>query len=419
LKLRFANALAFLSCFGVWFAAAREVRAAESAISLSLEAAVSRAVAAAPIVTRARSAVREAEARRVGAGLVLPQNPRLTVEGRPLLSGGSGKPGYGATLDFLFDVGGAPRARIREAERFSALAQAGLAYTRTESRAQALESYVRAQVAELRIVEADAALVIARRVLEATERRAHAGAGSELEVSSSSLGVAELQADRLELERQRDLALMSLREALDLDAGVKLVLTSPVNEPPSLGEVRGLVERALASHPELRALQARVALLRATEARLEAEVFPRLGVYVGVDAAPLSPTYGVLGLSVELPVAQRNQGPRTLAARERESAEVELGLEARVLTRAVESALSSYEASRRELERLTQQAVPAAARTLFFAEAGFEAGRFDVFRLLNAARDSLRVRASRIDAIEAAWLARIELERAVGGEVKS
>jgi len=38
---------------------------------------------------------------------------------------------------------------------------------------------------------------------------------------------------------------------------------------------------------------------------------------------------------------------------------------------------------------------------------------------LAAARDSLRVRASRIDAIEAAWVARIELERAVGGEVKS
>jgi len=47
-----------------------------------------------------------------------------------------------------------------------------------------------------------------------------------------------------------------------------------------------------------------------------------------------------------------------------------------------------------------------------------QADRFDVFRWLNAARDSLRVRASRINAIEAAWLARIELERA-GGEVKS
>ena len=70
-------------------------------------------------------------------------------------------------------------------------------------------------------------------------------------------------------------------------------------------------------------------------------------------------------------------------------------------------------------EILTLEGLPAAERTLSFAEAGFQAGRFDVFRLLAAARDSLRVRARRIDAIETAWVARIELERAVGGEVKS
>lgn len=418
MKLRFENALAFL-VFGACASAAGHARAAEAPLSLSLEDAVARAVAAAPDVTRARFAAREADAHRVGAGLIIPQNPRLAVEGRPLLNGGSGKPGYGATLDFLFDVGGAPRARVREAERFSALAQAGLAYTRAEARARALECYVRAQISELRIAEADAGLVVARRVLEATQRRVNAGAASELEVSSATLGVAELDADRLELERQRALSLMLLRESLDLAANAPLVLTSTVTEPPSLHDVQGLVERALSTHPELRALQARVALLRATESRLGAEVFPRIGLYVGVDAAPLSPTYGVLGVSVELPVAQRNQGPRAVTMRERESAEAELGLEARLLARGVESALTSYEMSRRELDRLTKEAVPAAERTLFFAEAGFEAGRFDVFRLLNAARDSLRVRASRIDALEAAWLARIELERAVGGEVKS
>jgi outer membrane protein TolC len=36
---------------------------------------------------------------------------------------------------------------------------------------------------------------------------------------------------------------------------------------------------------------------------------------------------------------------------------------------------------------------------------------------LTAARDALRLRASRIDVLEAAWIARIELERAVGEEV--
>jgi len=418
LKSRFKSALASLSCAIVCLALQGPAWAsAPESISLSLEAALARAVAAAPEVTRAASAVRVAQAHRVGAGLVVPQNPRLSVDARPLIRGGSGAPGYGAALDALFEVGGAPRARVREAERLTALSRAELTTTRALARVRALSSYVRAQIAELRIGEAEASLIVAQRVLDATERRVNAGAASELEVSSAELQVAELEAERLEFERERALSQMDLRDALDLDPVVHLVLTSPVADPPALGEVSRLVERALTTHPELKALQARIELLRATEDRLSAEVFPRIGVYAAIDAAPLSPTYGVLGLSVELPVLQRNQGPRAVSARERESAETELGLEARLLSRSVNAALSSYDASRRELERLSSRAVPAAERTLAFAEAGFAAGRFDVFRLLAAARDSLRIRAKRIDAIEAAWLARVELERAVGGEL--
>lgn len=422
MKFRFKSALASLVCVTCAVVSSCFVTRpafAAAPLSLSLPEALDRAKADGPEVTRARFAVREADAKRVGAGLIMPINPRLAVDARPLISGGSGSLGYGATLDFLFDVGGAPRARVREAARWSAVAQAELAMSRTSARVRALSGYVGAQIAELRIVEADAGLVVARRVLDATQRRVNAGAGSELDAASAQLQVAELEAARMAFERARATSLMDLRDALDLESDVPLTLTSSVIELPQVDEVNALLQRALTAHPELKAIQARVALWSATEERLRKEIFPRVGFYAGVDSAPLSPTYGVLGLSVELPVAQRNQGLRAQSARARESAEADLALEARLLRRAVLAALGSYESSRRELDRLSSQAVPAAERTLSFAEAGFQAGRFDVFRLLAAARDSLRVRASRIDAIEAAWVARIELERAVGGEVKS
>jgi len=385
---------------------------------LSLDEALLRANTASPDVVRAHYAEREAAARRVGAGLVIPQNPRLSLEARPLLRGQLRDTGYGATIEVALDAGGAPRARVREAERALAVAHADLAAFRAESRVQTLSRYVSAQVAGLRIEEANAALVVAHRVLDATEGRVRAGASSDLESSSATLEVAELEADRVALERERERARMDLRQILDLNPEVSLTLTTPVAEPPTLGEVAGLAERALRSHPELVALRSRVQLWRATEARLAAEVFPRLAVYGGLDASPLSKTFGVIGISVELPVVQRNQGPRAQAERARESAQAELDLDARALSRTVMQAAAAYEASRQELERLSAHALPAAERTLALAEAGYEAGRFDVFRLLLAARDSLRVRASRINAIEAAWLFRIELERAVGGEVK-
>jgi outer membrane protein TolC len=59
--------------------------------------------------------------------------------------------------------------------------------------------------------------------------------------------------------------------------------------------------------------------------------------------------------------------------------------------------------------------MPAAERAFALIERGWKAGRFDVFRLTAAARDVVRVRAQHLDVLEAAWLARVELDRASGG----
>jgi cobalt-zinc-cadmium efflux system outer membrane protein len=390
-------------------------------LALSLPDAIRRALAQSPEVINAQNNIRQAEARRIGAGVIMPINPRISVDARPSIHGGGGirETGYGAMLDMLFDAGGAPRARVTEAEREADVARADFVFDRAQARLRTFTSYIQTQVAELRIAEARSALEISRRVLAAAQRRVIAGAASDLEAASAELDVALLQASEASFIRERDAHLMDLRDVLDLGATVTVDLTSPVEEPPRLSEAKVYVDRALQRHPTLAALHARVQQLDSTERRLEREVFPRVGVYAGVDAAPLSPIYGLLGVSIELPIAQRNQGPRAVTARTREGVSTRLELEARRLSRQVVAAWNAYEARRQELERITQSAMPAAARTLSFAEAGWQAGRFDLFRLLTAARDALRVRANRIDVLESAWIARIELERAVGEEVTS
>jgi cobalt-zinc-cadmium efflux system outer membrane protein len=276
---------------------------------------------------------------------------------------------------------------------------------------------VRSQIAELRIAEAKASREISERVLVAAERRVTAGAGSELEQASAELDLAQTRAAEAGAVRERDGRLMELRDALDLRAGVDLTLSSPLRDPEPLPQASTYLEKTVQHHPLLAALRARVTLLDATRGRLESEVSPRIGWYAGVDAAPLSPMYGLLGISVELPIARRNQGPLAQTARARETVETRIDLEQRRLERDVLAAWNSYEGRRRELEQLTAAALPAADRTLSFAEAAWQAGRFDVFRVLAAARDAGRVRALRADALEQAWTAGRALERAAGGPV--
>ena len=247
-------------------------------LSLTLTEAVNRAMADAPEVVSGRQNVREADARRVGAGLLMPSNPRLAIDVRPSVTGGNGfrDLGYGAVLDLPLQPGGAPSARIAEAERTTSVARADLIFDRSSARLRAFTAYVKSQIADLRIAEARSAMEISNRVLNAAQRRFAAGAASELEQASAELDVALLQASEIASESERNSQLMNLRDALNLPPSLPLELTSPVADPPQLEDAARLVERAAKRHPELAALQARVTLLEATQTRLEKELFPRI-----------------------------------------------------------------------------------------------------------------------------------------------
>jgi cobalt-zinc-cadmium efflux system outer membrane protein len=390
---------------------------AQAPLSLSLPDALERASQHAPDVVMGAHAVREARAHRVGAGIVMPVNPRLMVDARPPITGGTipGDLGYGANLEMLFDVGGAPAARVREANRYAEVAEADLGAQRLRARAVAWAAYLRVRVAERRIEETQSLVASAQRILDASKQRGEAGAAGDIEQAIATGDLAQLQAAIDDAARQRDSRASELRDALDLDASQPLVLTTPLTDPPPAEETKDLVARALASRPELAQIRARIAHLDATSERLSREVFPRVGMYLGVDAAPVSPIFGVLGVSVELPVAQRNQGPRAIVEAARASETDRLDLLSRRIVREVTAARAAYEARRGELAILTSTALPAAERALTLVETGWLAGRFDVFRVATAARDVARARGLRLDALEAAWLERIALDRATGG----
>jgi cobalt-zinc-cadmium efflux system outer membrane protein len=215
---------------------------------------------------------------------------------------------------------------------------------------------------------------------------------------------------------RRDLSLMDLRQALDLPAGAALVLTTTIEDPGPVAELPTLMVKAVKARPELAVIRKKVEVLQLTDERLAKEVFPKMGLYAGVDATPDAPTLGLLGLSVELPFAQRNQGPRAVAQAEMGAEQERLGLEMRRIARDVTATRTAYEGRRAELKVLDETALPAAQRTLELVDAGWRAGRFDLFRVTTAARDITRLRSRRLDAIEGAWLERIALYRAVGGQ---
>ena len=236
-----------------------------------------------------------------------------------------------------------------------------------------------------------------------------------MDLSTSTSELALLEAQQEGALRQREEQVAELRSTLDLSPTLSLDLTTRLTEPGPPPEEASLVAQALSHRPELARLRARLAVLAATEERLVTATFPRLGLYLSVDAAPVSPIFGAVGLSVELPVAQRNQGPRAVVEEARRAEVTRLDQQLRQVVRDVTAARESYEARRREFAILQSKALPAAEKTLELVETGWLAGRFDIFRVTSAARELGRVRVARVDALEAAWLDRVALDAAVGG----
>jgi cobalt-zinc-cadmium efflux system outer membrane protein len=384
---------------------------------LSLEQAMVLARMRAPNAVMARHAVREAEARRVAAGLIFPANPRLSFDVRPPMTfaGTNHDIGYGGMLDLPVDIGGAPSARVREADRWADLARAELAVDELQVRFETWTAYVRASIGDVRLTALGQSLDIGERVLAAARKRAELGASGDIDYALAESEVTQLRVAIQDVARERDRRVMDLRHWVGLPAGEPVTLTTALVDPGRVPAANILVMRALSSRPELATIRRRIDVLDASDTRLAREVFPRTGLYLGIDAAPASPLFGVIGLSVELPFAQRNQGQRARVVAARTGEDERLQLEARRIEREVVAAHASFESRLVQLQMLTDSALPAAQKALDLTEIGFRSGRFDVFRVTAAAREVAKLRAMRLDALEAGWLDRIELDRAVGG----
>ncbi len=386
---------------------------------LTLDQALARAREAAPEVQLAARAVQEAEAAKVGQGVPFPTNPRLFADWRPLaieLAGQPTEPRHGYTLgvDGTFEVSGAGFARVEEAQRRVALAQLELTLERTNATARAWLAWVDVRLAEQRVLAVEGVLAVQQRVELAARERVGAGVAGDPELTTVATEVALVKSQLLDARRREASARVQLAQVLDLSLDQPLELAPIALEPIAAPDEAALVTQALDRRPELALVRGRLATLEATDARLFREALPKLGFNLGLDAAPASPVFAFLGLSVELPVAQRNQGPRALALAQRETERLRLDVVLRRVQREVALARRSYEARRAQVALLREDALPAARRTQALVEQGWRAGRFDIFRLTTATRDALRVEQEHIETLLAAWTEFIDLQRATG-----
>ncbi len=394
---------------------------APAGMSLALEDAVRRANDVSALVRRARAESRLTGARRVEAELWMPANPGVALalgQQRDVTSANTGPTsglGYRLRVEQQVEVGGQRGARIDEVARAVDAADARERLAVVEASARTRSAYVAALLGGALVRSTTERETLAARLEDSVRARVDAGAASEIELRLAEVERGRMHRERIDAERIAGEARAELLALLALGSQTPIALTTPLVPP-----ARGLppVDQALlmarAQRADLAALAASGAEIDAQIVRLRREALPSPALFFDVERDLPGQTFIGGGIAVPLPVWRRNQGPRAIAQAERARIDDERVLVARQVELEVDRAYRELRARREQARIQDVEVVPAAERASDLLAQGWQAGKFDLFRVIQARREAGEARRHQLETLGDLWQATIELDRAMG-----
>lgn len=323
--------------------------------------------------------------------------------------------GVQAHLEQTVEVGGQRGARQTEVARSVDAARARERVAEVESRARARTAYVSALLAAAQLEVAKRLEELATKLEASVETRVSTGAASDIDLRLATLERGRIQRDRFELVQAAGDALAELRGLLALAPETPLALTTPLaapgGEPPPLGDA---LTRARERRAELLALDAQRSELDATLTRLGREALPSPTLFVDLEQDRPGEIFARGGLAIPLPFARRKQGELAVTRAARTNVDVERALGEREVALEVERAWREARNRRAQVEIDENAVVPSAEAALELLTQGWRAGKFDLFRVIQASREARDARRRAFEDLGRLWQARIELDRTMG-----
>ena len=317
-------------------------------------------------------------------------------------------------LNQPIELGGKRQARVALAQGEAALARSELQVLRQELRAEVAAAFHGVLVAQERQALAALLAELAGRSVDVAARQVVAGKVSPVDATRARLAASEARAElntaaaELALARTRLGALVgrpgeSLRLAASQDAAL-----------PSLAPLP-LLRARLADAAPLRRARSAVAAHSAQAEVERAARIPDLTLSVGSQRADeVGRRQAVLGLSVPLPLFDRNSGRLGAALRRADKAREELAAAGAALAADLEAAATRYEAAKAEATLLRDEVIPDARTNHALTLKGFEHGKFAFLDVLDAQRTLAQAQARQWSALARAWQAHADIERLAG-----
>ncbi len=364
--------------------------------------------------------LRVAQARAIQAGLL--PNPKVGVEVEGFAGSGE-RTGFDAaettvTLGQLIELGGKRAKRMKLASFESELAELAYESKRLDVLGEVTTGFFSVLAAQERLALSEQLRDLSRDAQSTVAQRVEAGKDSPVE--DLRAGVAYSRS-RIELSRAtRGLAVA--RQQLAATWGASTPIFEAVQGPfyqvvpiPMLADVN----EALAANPDLARWSVRQQQRRAAMELEKARSVVDITVQGGVQRfQETDDSAFILGLSIPIPVFDRNQGgiaeaTANLAKTHQEQRAAHLEA-VTLLSRTLNELAGIYD----EIQLLEDDVLPRAQQAYEAAAEGYRQGKFDYLHVLDAQRTLFETKGQFIDSIEAYHKARAAVERLIGRPIE-
>lgn len=312
------------------------------------------------------------------------------------------------------ELGGKRGARVDAAMAEMRVAAADLAAARLRVQAEVVATFHEVYLAEKRLELATQTSGSARQSTTSAGARVLAGKISPVEETRAKVAEANLQVDAI--QAKRELAEARVKLAL-LWGGDPAAL--PRLAAPDLPLPRAVNEAAIAAGlARAPMLQRSVADLdwRTAAARLErTKRYPDVSLIVGQKReGPGRERQGIVGLSVPLPVFDRNQGAIREAERKIDKSRAELTFTQQRLAAEVSQAAIRLNAALDQERVIREEVLPGGQSAFVAARTGFDAGKFNFLEVLDAQRTYFQAQVQHLRTISEAHRAAADLATLIG-----
>ncbi len=377
----------------------------------------------------ARQRLAIAEGRLLQAGLR--PNPTLDAEyGSPRFLGGEAERNFSVGISQTFELGGKRNYRVAVARLELQQARAEVLGIERQIAVEIRTSYANVLASGRQLDLLERLITADQEMIRAAEARLKEGDVAPLDVNLIKVEADSLRVQVIQLRSDLETGLLRLKTSTGADLNEVLRLAPLPDRPPRLDlGVGELTELALNERADLQAAKigeqlgsARVGLTRAASVpNIAGSVkysrnkqvidFPPV---LGVPPFPQTDNELTFGVSVDLPIFNRNQGAIAAAAAERVQAEKQRTFLESTVRRDVAVAYRKYRAAAEAVVLYTTQILPRAEENLRSVRAAYGIGEFSIFDVVSEQRRLTESVTGYNQSLREYYNALTELETAIG-----